>query len=327
MTTSKNKTCLLIAPLSFYSYSEYIKTELTRIGYDVTISNDEYPANTLGKIMGKLNLPMLSWITKPKIRKKYLEGRKYDLTIIIKGRGMSPSLIKEIKKVSNKTIGYTYDSFKFHPHPKNWFKHLDAFFTFDYRDAENNNLEVVELFSSFPDNIPIKKHQYEVSGILRNHSERLLFVDKVLSALPQSERFIYIWEKNFVSFFQNFFKNPHLYLKYRKYIFFKPLSYQKYIDILNNSNFVIDFAHPHQSGNTIRCYEARSCGTKIITNNSFVFRDKHSNRQNTILLKNYRNTSALIESYNQIKNSTPKIYDRSIKTFVNDLLIKGGVID
>ena len=25
------KTCLLIAPLSFYSYSEYIKDELTRV--------------------------------------------------------------------------------------------------------------------------------------------------------------------------------------------------------------------------------------------------------------------------------------------------------
>ena len=47
------KTCLLIAPLSFYSYSEYIKDELTRVGYDVTISNDEYPANTIGENNGK----------------------------------------------------------------------------------------------------------------------------------------------------------------------------------------------------------------------------------------------------------------------------------
>ena len=70
------RTCLLIAPLSFYSYSEYIKTELTRLGYKVTLSNDEYPANTIGKIMGKLKLPMLLWITKPRIKKNFLKKNK-----------------------------------------------------------------------------------------------------------------------------------------------------------------------------------------------------------------------------------------------------------
>ena len=324
MTTKK--TCLLIAPLSFYSYSEYLKSELTRVGYEVTISNDEYPANTIGKIMGKLKIPLLLWLTKPKLINNFLKEKSYDVTIIIKGRGMSTSLIKEIKKVCPIIIGYTYDSFKFHPHPKKWFKDLDAFFTFDYRDAEHNNLEIVELFSSFPDSTGPKNEIYDISGILRNHSKRLQFVDKVLSALPDSEKYIYIWEKNFVSFIQNFFKSPRLYFKYRKFIYFKPLSYEKYFEILKNSNSVIDFAHPYQSGNTIRCYEARSCGTKIITNNPFVFRDKNFNSENTILLEGKNEIPTMLKKYHEIKNSSSRKYNRSINNFVNDLLVKGKVI-
>lgn len=238
---------------------------------------------------------------------------------------MSPSLLNEIKKVCPKVIGYTYDSFKFHPHPIKWFKDLNAFFTFDYTDAEKNNLEIIELFSSFPKTIAPKSQKFEISGTMRNHSNRLKFVDLVLSSLPDSRRYIYIWEKNFVTFFQNFFKNPRLYFKYWNNIDFKPLSYQKHIDILNNSNFVIDFAHPYQSGNTIRCYEALSCGTKIITNNSSVFKDKRFNSENTILLNGEREIPSFLNKYNEIKDSSPEKHNRSIKDFVNDLLEKGNI--
>ena len=319
------KTCLLIAPLSFYSYSEYIKAELTRVGYEVTISKDEYPANTIGKIMGKLKIPLLLWITKQRMVKDFLKGKKYDLAIIIKGRGISPSLINEIKRVCPSVIGYTFDSLKFHPAPKSWLKNLDAFFTFDYRDAEKNHIEIIELFSSLPDTTSSKRQSYEVSGIARNHSKRLQFIDLVVSALPNSRKQIYIYEQNIVSFIQNFLRNPRLYVKYRKFIYFKPLSYEKYIEILNNSNFVIDYAHPNQSGITIRCYEARSCGTKIITNNPFVFRDKHFNSENTILLKGKSEISTMLKKYHEIKNSAPTKYNRSINNFVNDLLVKGKV--
>lgn len=322
---ASNKTCLLIAPLSFYSYSEYLITELTKLGYEVTLSNDEYPANAIGKIMGKLKIPLLLWITKHRLVIDFLKGKKYDIAIIIKGRGMSPSLINEIKKVCTTVIGYTYDSLKYHPAPKKWMKDLNSFFTFDYLDAEKNKLEIIELFSSLPDTINPKNEIYEISGIARNHSKRLQFIDLVISALPNSKNYIYIYEQNIVTFFQNFLRNPQLYFKYRKFIFFKPLSYKKYIDILNNSNFVIDFAHPDQSGITIRCYESLSSGTKIITNNPFVFRDNHFNHENTILLNGKSDITNLLNKYDEIKSLAPEKYNRSINDFVNDLLIKGKV--
>ena len=102
-------------------------------------------------------------------------------------------------------------------------------------------------------------------------------------------------------------------------------SHKKYIDILNRSNFVIDYAHPDQSGITIRCYEAQSCGAKIITNNPSVFKDKHFNSDNTILLKGKNEIPTLLEKYNALQNIVPEKYNRSINVFVNDLLEKGKV--
>lgn len=313
------KKCLLIAPLSFYSYSQYIKEELQRIGYEVALSNDEYPANAVGKVMGKLKIPLLQRITKRTIVDHFLVNKQYDVTLIIKGRGMSNSLIKEIKKVCPVVIGYTFDSLKYHPAPAKWMHAVDFFYTFDYRDAEKKNLEIVELFSSIPDTTNSNNHKYEISGIARNHSQRLGYIDSVLSELPHIKAYLYIYEQNMVTFLQNFLKNPLLYLKYRKHIHFKSLPYSKYIDVLTNSNFVIDFAHPYQSGITIRCYEALSCGAKIITNNPYVYRDNHFTARNTILF-NKKENSNLLDKYKAIEHVQPPRHNRSIGLFVADLL-------
>ncbi|MEO6683130.1 MAG: hypothetical protein ABIN48_09930 [Ginsengibacter sp.] len=321
---STRKRCLLIAPLSFYSYSEYLKKELSGMGYEVVLSNDEYPANSIGKIMGKLKIPILLYTTKQKLYKDYILGKNYDIVIIIKGRGMSHPLIKELKKICPKVIGYTFDSFKYHPAPKNWYKKLDAFFTFDYKDGISNKVDIIELFSSLPESEGEKQVQYEISAIARNHSKRLHFIDGVLSQFPIENNFIYIYEQNIITFLQNIISSPVLYIKYWKYIYFKPLSYNRYIEILNISNFVIDFAHPDQSGITIRCFEAQSARTKVITNNPNVFKNTHFNDLNTILVEHKKDFSSLKEKFQNIKKNTPVKYNRNITAFVNDILEKSN---
>ncbi|MEO5991273.1 MAG: hypothetical protein ABIP68_06520 [Ferruginibacter sp.] len=292
------------------------------MGFEVILSNDEYPANALGKIMGKLKIPFLLKTTKQKLLNDYIKEKKYDLTVIIKGRGISPSLIKEIKRICPKVIGYTFDSLKYHPAPKNWFSSVDAFYTFDYKDAIDINVGVIELFSSLPGFTGIKKIKYEISAISRNHSQRLYFIDSILSKLPNKDNFIYIYEQNIITFMKNFISSPVLYIKYWKFIFFKPLPYKNYINILNRSNFVIDFAHPDQSGITIRCFEAQSCKTKVITNNPFVFKNPNFNTHNTILINKKGDESLLKEKYEEIKFHIPKRYNRDISEFVLDLLEK-----
>ena len=59
---SKSK-CLLISPISFYTFHENIVEALERGGYAVDVINEEFPANNFGKALGKVSLPILRWFT------------------------------------------------------------------------------------------------------------------------------------------------------------------------------------------------------------------------------------------------------------------------
>lgn len=315
------KSCLLILPKSFYSFDKYIKETLTSMDFKVTVINDEYPEGIIGKIMGKLHIPLLLPITNRVITKNYLTEKKFDLVLIIKGRGMSVSLISKLKVASPKVIGYNFDSFKYNRAPLKWYNHVTKYYTFDYRDADNYSLPVVELFSSISNCSLNQTPEYEVSAILRNHSKRLNFIDCVLDIIKTKNLFIYIYEKNLFTFLLNFINNPFLYLKYKKFIYFKPLNYKKYIDVLIKSNFTIDYAHPKQSGITIRCFEALSTQTKIITNNTYVKRNSLFNDNNTIIFHGNGNSSTLKYNYERIFNSKIKKCQRTINDFINDLIL------
>jgi hypothetical protein len=315
-----HKSCLLIVPRSFYTYSEDLKMALLSLGYDVTVCNHEYPDSMVGKIMGKLQISLLLSITNKVITTKFLKNIKYDVVLIIKGRGISIPLIQKLKSISPKVIGYSFDSFEYHSAPLKWLKHVSNYYTFDYRDAERYNLSIIELFSSMPENPLPKSYEYEVSAIMRNHSDRLNYINKVFSNIPTENKFIYIFEHNIFSFIQNFIKNPFLYIKYLKYISFKSLPYQEYADVIHKSNFTIDFAHPTQSGITIRCFEALSSQTKIITNNPFVFRYKHFDRTNTIIYTDSSDPTVLKDQYIEIQKYVPVKHSRTIKDFINDLI-------
>jgi hypothetical protein len=314
------KKCLIIMPSGFYSYSAFLREAFLSLGYIPTISHDGYPNSIIGGIMGKLHIPLLLIVTNKVITQKFIKDETYDLVLIIKGRGMSISLLKKLKQICPKIIGYNWDSFNYDKAPLMWYKYVSKYFTFDYRDAEAHNLPVVELFSFIPDSPKPKTWKYEISVMGRNHSKRLQFIDEVLSNIPTEKKFIYIYEMNIFTFFENFIKNPFLYLKYKKYIFFKFLPYKDFTEILLNSNFIIDYAHPSQTGITVRCFEALSCQTKIITNNPFINRYEYFNATNTIVFNKSSDPSIFKDQYDRIYNQVPLKHKRTIYNFISDLI-------
>jgi hypothetical protein len=288
--------------------------------YNVTMLNEQYPNNLFGKIMGELYSPLTLFITKEIVFNRFIRGNKYDLVLIIGGRGVSKSLIYKLKEVSPKIVGYNFDSFKYHSDPLKWFKQVTNYYTFDYQDSYKYSIPIVELFSSMSDCSFQKEKEYALSAIVRNHSNRLQYIDSILKILKEDHTFIFIYEKDVVTFIINFLKNPILYLKYWNQISFSSLPYSKYIDVLKKSNFTIDYTHPKQTGITIRCFEALSCQTKIITNNSFMVKNPHFNTSNTLIFKDINKSEIFIQMYNGMINHTPEKFTRSIKEFVNELI-------
>jgi hypothetical protein len=312
---------LLLFPLSFYSFGSVLEKALTETGYAVTLANDEYPANVFGKIFGKLGLfGLLSGLTAREILRRYPCDGRYDLVVIVKGRGMGRSLLDGMRAAKSRIVAYNFDSFAYNPSPRRWYRYADKFCTFDYVDADRHSLPVVELFSSLPIDDEPKRIVYNLSAILRNHSNRLKYLDDVLKLLPDGKSFIYIFEQNPVYFLFNFLRNPLLYAKYWKHIHFKALPYQDYVAVLKNSDFTLDYAHPKQSGITVRCFEALSAQTKIITNNGFVKRNPFFDDRNTIVFNQDTGPGGVSASYRKLKGSSVPKHHRTVSDFMGDLL-------
>lgn len=315
---SEKKRCLIITP-KFYSFAKYISQELSSQGYEVEIINDEYPANPLGKVIGTLQLPVVFRITEKKIL-SLVEGKSYELIFIIKGRGMSTSLLQKLKKKAGYIVAYTFDSFKYHPSPLKWLNAVDRFYTFDFDDAEVNKLSVVELYSSVTTPNRVKKNNYYLSAIFRNHSNRLKYLDTVLNEIENNNIFIYVYEKDYFTFIYNFIKQPLLYLKYKKHIHFKALDYKVYIDTLYDSEFTLDYCHPYQSGITMRCFEALSLNTKILSNNKSNSKSRYFNEKNVITFNLGDDVNSLNESMKGLEGKVPDNKHRTLQNFLQEII-------
>jgi hypothetical protein len=267
-----NNRCLLIIPKHFYSFQTIIQSNLESLGYNVTVANDEYPESTLGLLIGKLRIPVGKKITERRLRKDFIQGKHYDIALIFKGRGINLNTIRKLKEVCPRIIGYNWDSFAFNPSPLTWYRHVAKYCTFDYRDADTHQLPLVELFTTESPGKTRKEITYKFSAIFRNHSHRLRYLHRLIKQfeIQNQDIFIYIFEKNIFFAILNFLTSPVLYLKYLRAMHFTALENSRYIDVLRRSCYTLDYAHPKQTGLTMRCFDALSTNTKIITNNKYI---------------------------------------------------------
>lgn len=323
--------CLLGYPPSFYSFGSTVKAELERRGYEVVTISDEFPANLFGRVLGQFRHPrLLRHITERRYRSLLASQPPFDLCLMIKGRGMSAACVEFLRSICKRTLAFNFDSFGYHPSSLDWFRHFDQFATFDMKDARDHNVPLVHLFSALPPRATPPEKRVDVSAIVKNHSQRLQYIDTVLSALPHATRFIYIFEANVLSFLVNFLRYPRLYVKYWKQIHFKPLPYARFLDALATSKVTIDYAHPSQTGITIRCFEALSVGTHLITNNPNVSDCHWFEGAGVLHLPMGKPTTALADGFAGLLQRRPTVRIRSLVDFVGDLLAladTGGAID
>lgn len=297
-----------------------IASGLDQMGYAVETLNDEYPSNSFGKVLGKIALNLLRKLTLTRLQRLLEKRPRYDLVLIIKGRGLSPGAIRYLKSRAIRVIGYNFDSFRFNPSPLDWLCLTDKYCTFDFRDARLHNLPLVHLFSA-ADISPSKDRLYDLSIIQRVHSDRLVFARLILQSLPDNARkFVFLYESSLLTFVIGLLKHPWLYAHLWGHISFKPLSHSKAMEILGSSHITFDYAHPSQSGVTIRCFESQSLGVSILTNNQEAVDSNLFEKGSIAYLPrnaDQSDTAALIAKLLQ-QRVEPK--RRSLDDFLNDLL-------
>ena len=318
--SSVKKRCLLILPRSFYSFADVVERGLQDLGYATVVANDEYPESMLGKIISKLGLPLARTITRRVLKQKYLDGQHYDLVLVIKGRGLDEETAAELCLCGDQVVGYHFDSFGYDRGPARWRNCVPRVCTFDYKDSADHKLPVVELFTSMPKAIESCRVRYKVSAIMRNHSGRLKYLDEVMRAFDHQRSFLYIFEANLITCILNIIRHPLLYFKYRKYISRKPLPYDDYVQVIADSEFTIDYAHPKQTGITIRCFEALSTGTRLITNNPFIKKCSLFDVANFIIFSSGEDTEILRRSVTVDVLQKPVSVRRTVEDFLLDLI-------
>lgn len=334
--TAANLRCLLILPRNFYSFTSVLTRGLADLGFQTTVANDEYPETLFGKIISKLGLSLAQAITRRVLMRDVLAGRQYDLVLVIKGRGLDTRTANALVHHGRTIVGYHFDSFRFDKGPARWRSCIPRVCTFDYRDAKEHELPVVELFSSMPAAAaPSGPRRFKVSAVMRNHSRRLVYLDQVLGALgglgapgglALDDTFLYIFEANALTFLANFLRHPRLYFRYRRFISRKALPYEQYVAAIAGSAVTIDYAHPKQTGITIRCFEALSAGTRIITNNPSVLLSKLFSPNNALVFNPVgtggirTNAAALRGQLQALPASQPAARWRTVDHFLRELI-------
>ena len=262
------KRALLVMPVHFYSFARTFERELAALGYQVTLANEEYPANLAGRIGGKLDLGLIRWWTRRVFTRRFLSGARWDLVLIVKGRGIGPALVADLKRHADRVVGYHFDSLGYDRATRRWGGEVDRVSTFDFRDAREQNWPLVELFSATAAPEPVPPVRWRLSAIQRNHSQRLAYLDTVIGAVGAEDTFVFLYEQNRLALVAHALRHPRLYWKWRKRISLTPLAYEDYVAVLAASEFTLDYAHPGQTGTTMRCFEALALGVKVITNNA-----------------------------------------------------------
>lgn len=320
----EQRSCLLIMPLHFYAFGATLARGLAALGYTTTLANDEYPQNMLGRIMSKAGASgLVRVLTRRTLSRRFLAGRHYDLVIVIKGRGLDSQAIDLLRAHSAKFVGYHFDAFRYERGPSRWIRGAQAVCTFDYRDASENGLPVVELFSSLPPAQGSDERRFDLSAIMRNHSNRLLYLDLVMRAVTPQRSFIHIFEASLLTGVVNFIRHPRLYLKYRAHISRKSLPYAEYAAVLAASRLTVDYAHPSQTGITIRCFEAISAGTRIVTNNAETLRSALFDEQSVLVLSPTADPAGFGERLRRAERMPVTARRRTVEDFLRDLLSAG----
>lgn len=271
------KKILFIGP-KFHEYEVLIQNELELAGasvdfyaersykIDFTIINNFFKSH-LANYQGRHYNKIL----------KSINNNEYDYLFVIRGYKLTENFLQTFKRINPKSqmIMYQWDSEKTNP-----FSHIINFFnkvnSFDFEDCKNYNIEYLPLF--FTRDIT----QYQ-------NSSKTYEFDFFFMGVFFEERYQALIKFKDYCFNNGYKLKPFLFMPFTtrlKYLLkgkkldnsiisFKHMDRKEYLEILNKSKVMVDVSNPNQTGLSMRVIEAMAIGTKVLTNNLNLKKDKY----------------------------------------------------
>jgi hypothetical protein len=279
---------LLISPDTFGYYLS-IQKAFIKQGFEVDWINHHYFNSVLSKIFARLFPKSYSYFVKRLFKKKILQCKTYNFIIVIKGEGISKQLVLDLKAncPMTKFIYYTWDSISNLNGVESTFDAFDVLKTFDSNDAnEIEGFSLLPLFytDDYRHCVDGEHRKYSLSFVGTIHSDRYRFAYNVKSLLGDVDNvrvffFFYYPNKLIFSVLQTLFRRFRFLSKNE--VSFSKLSSVAVSKIMNQSEAVLDYNHPGQSGLTMRTFECLGLQKKIITTNKNI-RDYDFYRDNNV---------------------------------------------
>jgi len=319
----KGKRILFICP-NFHGYEKMIEDQLIELGGVV----DFFPERSYGLDFTIVNnffnrfLKNYQQLYYSRIENA-IEAKHYDYLFVIRGFMLPLSFLQFFKKRNPKsyTIMYQWDSERTNPYG-HLVEYFDVVKTFDYKDSEDFNISYLPLFytKDLEKFRSLKKsNEFDFFFMGFFFEERYEAVLKFKIYCEQKgyklKPFLYMPPTTRIKYFLKAKKLD------RSIVSFKHMDRITYLKTLSNSRVMVDVSNSQQTGLAMRVIEALACGTKVLTNNTYVNQDdiiKNSRLISVIDMDNITIDETVFNESNA--NRGPIVHslkEWAIKVFIN----------
>ena len=328
MSTLIGKNILLISP-SFFGYEKEIVKQLQAFGLNVHFIDDRINNDTLTKSIIRLGLSRRFLAQKFKtyfineLQKPSFE--KVDFVLAISPEGFSREIVLEYRRYlpNTKFILYMWDSLKNKKNAIDSLSLYDLKFSFDLEDKERYNLNFLPLF--YIDDYKNQKvnlyPKYKFCFIGTAHSDRVELVNKIVKNYNRDSKYTYLYIQSRWLFLYNKLTNVHFKDINFNDVNFNSLSKEKTVELINESEIIIDIHHPDQIGLTMRQIEMIGARKKVITTNQNVINYDFYNPVNILVID--RNNPVIPDKFvlGKYLELDHKVYEKySLSHWLNSIL-------
>ena len=287
------KKILLIAP-TFFMYEKAIKEGLENMGAIVDYF-DERPANDFyTKALIRINKRLI----KKNIDRYYhtifteVSERHYDYVFVVNIEAMPIAFLHAIRGRNRNSVFilYAWDSIQNKKGLSDFLPLFDFVFSFDSEDCLSSEHKVyfrpLFFLNEFESIVQKDSFKYDLSFVGTAHSDRYSIIQQLRNQAESYgfNNYWYLFLQDKKLFLYNKLTNPSFAKAHLSDFHYKPLGRKALLDIISDSQIVIDIHHPKQTGLTMRTIETLGARRKLITTNHYVKKYDFYDERNILVI-------------------------------------------
>lgn len=285
---------LFISPEAFGYYKKIMIT-LRSKGHQVHWLHQIPSESAFVKAFIRLFPHIGSLISNTYFNKSIAWQEDYDYVLVIKGEGLSHSILSKMRAVFRKAefVFYNWDSLANSSSALTKLKYFDRSYSFDNVDCtKNTELTLLPLFyEKLTEFNFVNQKKYEIFFAGTIHSDRFSIIKNIVDrlAIPDDKRFLFFFYQSRTLFIIQKLFNKTFSAIPAELVSFKKKDPSELFEKMLNSNVVIDIANFKQNGLTMRSIEAIGAKCKLITNNVNIKSYSFYNENNIFIINDVYN--------------------------------------